>query len=288
MLQETSANACWFERKITMAHEWQTKISRVLPGKVIIRGYSHEDLIGDRSYAAGVFLTLIGELPNEKQERMTDALLASLYDHGFVAASVLAARYCASGNPQLLPATAAGLLTAGSNTISPQHGCQFILDAYHMMQQFGLSMEETAQRVVATRLAEKRRIPGFGHPTHKGEDFRATKLWKIAKECGFVGERTRLYQAIHAEFVRATGKSGICINVDGALACIMMEMGFKPLQMVAVAVLAVLPGVMAHVIEEIEEGVPLRVIKDENMDYLGPAERPLPAPPVKAKRAANA
>ena len=270
-----------------MAHEWRTKISRVLPGKAIIRGYSHEDLIGDRSYAAGVFLTLRGELPNEKQERMTDALLSSFYDHGFVAASVLAARYCASGNPQLLPATAAGLLTAGSNTISPQHGSQFILDAYQMMQRLNLSIEETARRVVAITLAEKRRIPGFGHPTHKGEDFRATKLWKIAEDCGFVGESTRLYQAIHAEFVRTTGKGSICINIDGALACIMMEMGFKPLQMVAIAALAVLPGIMAHVIEEIEEGVPLRVIKDENMDYLGPDERQLPTTPIKAKTPEN-
>ena len=30
-----------------MAHERQTKISRVLEGKVLIRGYSHEKLIGD-------------------------------------------------------------------------------------------------------------------------------------------------------------------------------------------------------------------------------------------------
>lgn len=258
-----------------MSHEWKTKVSRVLPGKVLIRGYSHEDLIGGPSYAAGVFLTLRGELPTAEEERMTDALLSSLYDHGFVAASVLAARYCASGNPQLLPATASGLLTAGSNTISPEHGCAFILAAHAMMQAEKLSMEETARRVVADARAQKKRIPGFGHPTHKSEDFRATKLWKIAGECGFVGERTRLYQAINAEFNRSTGKQ-ICINVDGALACIMMEMGFKPLQMVAVAALAVLPGIMAHVIEEIEEGVPLRVIRDENMDYLGPDERPLP------------
>jgi citrate synthase len=259
-----------------MAHEWQTKISRVLPGKVIIRGYSHEDLIGSRPYADGVFLTLIGRLPTPEESRMTDALLSSLYDHGFVAASVLAARYCASGNPQLIPATAAGLLTAGANTISPQHTCHFIDTAQALMQREGLSVEETARRIVVDARAKKQRIPGFGHPTHKGEDFRATKLWQIAEECGFIGDRTRLYQAVHAEFVRSTGKSGICINVDGALACIMLEMGLKPLQMVAIASLAVLPGIMAHVIEEIEEGVPLRVIRDEGMDYLGEPERALP------------
>lgn len=260
-----------------MAHEWQTRISRVLPGKVLIRGYSHERLIGNRSYAEGVFLTLRGELPTEAEARMTDALLMSLLDHAFVAASVMAARYCASGNPQLIPAAAAGLLTAGTNTISPQHGAQFIDDAWKRMKAEGLSRSETARRIVAEVRAAKQRIPGFGHPTHKGDDFRAVQLRTIAAECGFLGERMRLYEEIHAEFLRSTGKAGICINVDGMLACIMTEMGFAPLEMAALAALAVMPGILAHVIEEIRHGKPLRIVRDEEMDYLGAAERPLPA-----------
>jgi len=260
-----------------MKKEWSTKVSRVLDGKVLVRGYSHEHLIGDRSYAEGVFLTLRGELPTPNELKMTDALLNSLLDHGFVAASVLAARYCASGNPQVIAAAAAGLLTAGSNTISPQDGAKFIDDAFQMMKRDGLTLEETAKRTVEQVRASRRRIPGYGHPTHKAGDFRATKLWKVAAECGFIGERTRLYQAIHREFVRVTGKTTLCINVDGALACIMTEMGFRPLQMVAVAVLAVLPGILAHVVEEIEEGKPLRIVRDEEADYLGAPERAVPA-----------
>jgi citrate synthase len=258
-----------------MNHEWSTKISRVLDGTVLIRGYSHEALIG-RSYAEGVYLTLRGELPDPAQLRMTEALLGSLLDHGFVAASVLAARYCASGNPQVIPAAAAGLLTAGSNTISPQHGAQFIEEAHALMRRESLTIEQTAERVVTDVRASRRRIPGYGHPTHKDGDFRATKLWSIAGECGFVGEKTRLYQAIHREFVHVTGKRGLSINVDGALACIMTEMGFRPLQMVAIAALAVLPGILAHVIEEIEEGKPLRIVRDEDQSYLGQPERALP------------
>jgi citrate synthase len=256
-----------------MEKEWSTKISRVMEGKVIIHGYSHEHLIGDHPYAAGVFLTLRGELPNRNQARMMDAMLSSLLDHGFVAASVLAARYCASGNPQLIPAAAAGMLTAGSNTISPQHGAQFLQEAWELKEKEGLTIEETARRVVAQVRAAKRRIPGYGHPTHKGDDFRTVKLWKIAEECGFLGEKTRLFQAIHAEFLKVTGKKGICINVDGALACIMHEMGFRPLEMASVAVLAVLPGILAHVIEEIEEGKPLRIVRDEDQTYRGKPER---------------
>src|SRR3990172_3443709 len=144
-----------------MAHEWQTRISRVMEGKVIIRGYSHEQLIGDHSYAEGVFLTIRGELPTKAEARMTDAMLNSLLDHGFVAASVLAARYAASGNPQLVPGTAAGLLTAGSNTISPQHSAEFLDKAGKMMKAEQLPLDETARRVVAAVRAEKPRIPGL-------------------------------------------------------------------------------------------------------------------------------
>jgi citrate synthase len=85
-----------------------------------------------------------------------------------------------------------------------------------------------------------------------------------------------MFEAIHTEFLRATGKQGICINVDGMLGAIMSEMGFRPLQMAAIALIAVMPGIMAHVIEEIEEGKPLRIVRDEDNDYLGPAERPIP------------
>lgn len=259
-----------------MAHEWQTKISRVMEGKAIIHGYSHEALIGDHSYAEGVFLTLRGELPTKQEARMMDAMLMSLLDHGFVAASVLAARYCASGNPQLVPGTAAGLLTAGSNTISPQHSAEFLDNAVKMMRVENIMMEEAARRVVAKVRAERRRIPGLGHPTHKGDDFRARKLRTIAAECGLLGDKIKMFEAIHAEFLRSTGKQGICINVDGMLGAIMSEMGFRPMQMAAVALLAVLPGIMAHVIEEIEEGKPLRIVRDEDNDYLGHPERPLP------------
>jgi citrate synthase len=57
---------------------------------------------------------------------------------------------------------------------------------------------------------------------------------------------------------------------------IMVEMGFKPLQMVSVAALAVLPGILAHVIEEIEDGKPLRIVRDEDQDYIGLSDREIP------------
>jgi citrate synthase len=102
------------------------------------------------------------------------------------------------------------------------------------------------------------------------------KLRAIAAENGFLGEKIKMFETIHAEFVRVTNRQGLCINVDGMLGAIMSEMGFRPMQMAAVALIAVVPGIMAHVIEEIEEGKPLRIVRDEDCDYTGKAERPVP------------
>ena len=179
----------------------------------------------------------------------------------------------ASGNPQLIPATAAGLLTAGSNTISPQHGAQFIEDAYALMKRESLTFEQTASESRRGGACQQAAHSGIRSSDAQGRRLPRHQALEVAARCGFIGEKTRLYQAIHAEFVRVTGKKGLCINVDGALACIMTEMGFRPLQMVAVAVLAVLPGILAHVIEEIEEGKALRIVRDEEQTYLGADER---------------
>jgi citrate synthase len=128
--------------------------------------------------------------------------------------------------------------------------------------------------MVARVRATGQRFPGFGHPVHREEDFRATVLFDLADELGLAGDATTLYRAIHAEFVRATGKTSIPINIDGCLACLGMDLGLSAQQTVGLALLAVLPGLMAHVVEEIEDGVALRYIEDG--EYVGLEHRPLP------------
>lgn len=255
--------------------EWRTKISVVEDNKVLIHGYSHKDLIGKISHASGVFLTLRGRLPTKNEEEMTDALLNCALDHGFVASSVLAARYVASGNPSFVSAVAGGLLAAGSNTINPSHSADFINSAHTRMMNDKLTIGDTAKKIVSEMKIKKLRIPGLGHPTHKGIDFRAEKLKEIAIKCGFFDEKGLLYEEIHAEFQRTSGKNNIPINVDGMMACIMNSMGFDPLDMTAIACLSVLPGVMAHVIEEIKEGKVLRYIHPDESEYIGHTERSL-------------
>jgi citryl-CoA lyase len=254
--------------------KFRTTISDVEDGRVLIRGYSHEDVIGRVPYASAAYLTIIGRLPSDAEAQLVDAMLTSLLDHGFVAATVSAARYAASGNPEFIPAVAAGLLGAGRNTLSPQHSYELIRQARRIRDENGWDDQRTARAVVEKARAEGRRLPGLGHPVHREGDFRATVLFNLARELGLAGDATELFTAIHEEFVRQTGKHVIPINIDGCLACLGMDLGFSAQQTVALAVLAVLPGLMAHVIEEIEDGVPLRFIEDG--EYVGAEYRPLP------------
>lgn len=244
---------------------FSTSVSEVTDGVVNLRGYSLAEVMRKATYTQGAFLSITGRLPTPAEARLVDGILNSLLDHGYVASTITAARYIASGNPQFIPAVAGGILAAGSNTLSPEHSFH-LLDRTAELRGDG-TLEEGAELVVEEYAAARRRLPGFGHPTHKTSDFRADILFELAAELGLDGESIRQFQAIHRAFVAKTGKTTIPINIDGALAAIGRDLGWSANQTVAFAVLSVLPGLMGHVIEEIETGRPLRYIQDG--DYVG-------------------
>jgi citrate synthase len=245
---------------------FSTRVSEVGPGTVNLRGYSLDAVMRELSYTEGAFLTLVGRLPSAAETRLTDCILSSLLDHGFVASTITAARYIASGNPQFIPAVAGGVLAAGSNTLSPEHSFHMLERAAAIRAEEDLDIDAAAARVVHETRAEGRRLPGLGHPTHKTSDFRADVLFSLAEELGLAGESIAQLHAIHQSFIASTGKF-LPINIDGALAAVCRDLGLSYLQTTALAVLSVLPGLMAHVVEEIDEGRPLRHITDG--EYVG-------------------
>lgn len=253
---------------------WRTKVSFVEPHKCLIRGYPIEEICERLTYAEMCFLTIRGELPTKAEARVMDALLCCMPDHQFVAAHTPAARFTASAFPESpIPGIASAVLTMGSNTVSPQESAKIILAACDLMEREGLSREAAAQKVVRQYLDAGRRVPGLGHPTHKNEDMRAMALRRVAESVGLWGDKCQVYEAVHDAFVEITGKN-LPINIDGMMAAVMTQLNFDPLEMAGIGALSVLPGVIAHVVEEIREGVPLRVIPDElGSKYIGEPER---------------
>lgn len=253
---------------------WRTSIGYAGENEILVRGYPLEEIIGRLSYSQGVMLVLKGRLPDEAETKVLDAVLVCLLDHGFISATVPAARFVASANPSVQAGVAAGVLAMGQNAVSPAHACALIDDALARCEA-GKDPDAVAAEIVGEFRAERRRIPGFGHPSHTDGDPRAVRIEEVAVDAGFVSGRLDIYKRIHAEFVRQSGRTTIPINIDGMMAAVLPEMGFTPDEITVLAMLSYLPGIAAHVLEEINEGVPLRIIPPTTSVYDGPPRRSL-------------
>jgi len=252
---------------------WTTRISRAESGKIRVRGYPVEELIEHLSYSEAAFLLLRGELPDERETALFDLALRSGMDQQLINSAACAARYTASAFPDSpVPALASGILAGGSVTGSPQEPAEMLIEALA----WGLPEPEAAPRAVDAWLDRRGAVPGLGHPLHKHSEPRAVTLRRVALERGGWGPHGRLLDAIEAELERRKGRA-IPINLAGALGALLADLGFDPLAIGGLGALGYGVALLAHIVEEIREGVPLRIIPDAlGAHYDGPAERSLP------------
>jgi len=260
-----------------------TKITNLLPGKILIRGYQINELIGNLSYAEVVYLCMKGELPSKNTGKMMDALILGIIDHSMFSAAAPPARIVCAGNPDPVKGICAGVLSVGSVTGSPRHTTMFIKEAYDLMKKNGWTVEQAAEQVVNDCAARKIRIPGFGHPLFKDVDVRAARIRELAVAYGFAGEKLALYECIHQKFLKKVNKKDIVINIDGMMAAIICEMNFDADMADIIGILAYLPGICAHTYEELKEKTTLGLVFQENSisEYAGVEERPLPKDRIK-------
>ena len=253
---------------------WTTRISRAESGKIHVRGYPIEELIEHLSYIEAAFLLLRGELPDERETSLFDLALRCGMDQQFINSAACAARYTASAFPDSpVPALASGILASGSVTGSPQEPAEMLIEALG----WGLSDEQAAARALDTWLERRGAVPGLGHPMHKQAEPRAMTLRRIAARDDGWRRHGQLLDAIEAELERRKGRR-IPINLAGALGAMLADLGFDPLAIGGLGAIGYGMALLAHIVEEIQEGVPLRIIPDAlGAHYAGPAERHLPS-----------
>ena len=250
---------------------WRTAIGRVRPDEILVRGYDLTELIGNRPFGDVVFLLLSGELPAGNEGRMMDALLVAACEHSIVAPSVAAARYVASAGVPLQAAVAAGTSALGDHHGGAVDACARVLLA---AGETGKPDGEAALEAARTVKEEGRRLPGFGHVVHEA-DPRAGRLFNVAGELGFRGGWCALAEALEAATEEVFGRA-LRMNVDGAMAALLLELGLDWRLGKAFYVIARAPGFVAHVHEEQTRERPYRDVGWEQVDYDGPEPRPLP------------
>ncbi len=254
--------------------EWKTKITKVEPNHLVTRGYRQEDLIGNIPFAHVVYLLLKGELPSKNHGRMIDAIITACIDHGVTPPSSIAARVVASGGVPLPTAVAAGILAIGdAHGGAIEKGAKFLQEGITRMEEEDKTIEEIAKILVKEARERRERILGFGHRVHTS-DPRTKKLFTLAEELGIAGEHVELSKAIEEELEASTGRK-LPINVDGAIAAIISDMGFDWRLGKAFFLIGRVVGLVAHVYEEQTMFKPMRKLVEIPATYDGVEERKL-------------
>jgi citryl-CoA lyase len=246
---------------------WTTAVADVADSNVYIRGYNLAELIGRLPFSAATYLLIRGELPTPGQARMIDAMLCSILDYSLYKPGTAAARYAVSGNPQMTAGMAVAVLSVGEYTLAPEDAGRFIAETHARYASSGKDLDEAAGECVAELVARRGRIPGLGHHEFKYEDPRAQALKRVAQTEGVWGEICEWYEAVHRAFIELKNKPTMPINEVGIMAAILTQMGFTPAEMTGIALLSSLPGVIAHVSEELQTQTRMRMIPDETAHY---------------------
>jgi citryl-CoA lyase len=246
---------------------WTTNVADVEPSDVFVRGYSVNEIIGRLPYSAATYLLVRGEMPTPSQARMIEALLCSILDYSLYKPGTVAARYAVSGNPNMQAGIAVAALSVGEYTLAPEDAGTFIIESFTEFQKSGEDRDAFAARYVADYAAAGNRVPGFGHPNFKFVDPRSQRLKEIAQREGVWGEVADWYEAIHRAFTELKSKPEIPINDVGMTAAILAQLGFSPAEMTGIALLSSFPGVIAHVSEELQSKVRIRIMPDDVSHY---------------------
>jgi citrate synthase len=253
---------------------WKTSITKVEPNKVSIRGYPVDELMGRISFAQAIFLVLTGEMPSPEVGKLVDAIFVSSVDHGASPPSVLSARTVASTGAELNAAVASGVLAISRyHGGAIEEGMRLFLEIARRTE-LENKPEEKAVREVLDEMREKgKRASGFGHRIHS-EDPRTKKLFDLAAELNLAGNHVRIAREVERELEEKTGKS-LPINVDGAIAAVLCDLGIPPEIGNAFFIIARVPGLVAHIHEEWTRMRPMRKIHPQDFEYDGPEERDL-------------
>jgi citrate synthase len=203
-----------------------------------------EPLEGDPSlsFAANFLYTLTGRRPDEVMERAFDLALILHADHEFNA-STFAAR--------VIAATLSDIYSAVTGAIGalkgPLHGGAN-QDVIRMLLEAG--SPERAVEMVQQKLANKIKIPGFGHRVYRTEDPRATHLRALSEELGRRTGHLELYRISKEIEQYMKAAKGLNANVDFYSASAYYSLGIPIDLYTPIFAVSRMSGWTAHVLEQ--------------------------------------
>ncbi|HXI40116.1 MAG TPA: citrate synthase [Bryobacteraceae bacterium] len=209
---------------------------RLRNGQRVIEGDPH------LSFAANFLYTLTGKRPDDVMEHAFDVALTLHADHE-LNASTFAARVTAATLSDIYSSitSAIGALKGPLHGGANQDVIKILLDA---------GTPERAQAKVKEMLAQKKKVPGFGHRVYHTEDPRATHLRVLSEELGRRTGHTDMY--LMSRLVEDTIKQEkhLNANVDFYSASTYYSLGIPVDLFTPVFAISRMSGWTAHVLEQ--------------------------------------
>lgn len=249
-------------------------LTDISPGRIRVRGYDLAKLAAQRSFGDLVFLLSTGELPARQEGKLIEAMLIVCVDHGLNTPSTQVARLVATCGAPLQSAVSAGISALGDHHGGAGEALAHVLQSIVQADQQA-NVISLAERVIEVFRNAGQRVPGFGHRIHS-RDPRAIRLLELADGWGMSGSYTAVTRQIECRLQEQVGRP-LPMNVDGALAALVLDLGLHWRYARAIFVIARSAGLAAHVMEELEHGKPMEFTFPVPVRYTGPADRDLPS-----------
>lgn len=232
------------------SNEFRSDIAWSSADRVVVKGLDlPKEILGHVNLGDMAFLEIQSRLPDASESVMFNALLVSLVEHGLTP-SALSTRLTYMGAPESLQAAvAAGLLGLGTVFVGTIEGAAKLVQEAIPSPVSDADLPSIAGAIVERFVSEKRAIPGIGHPIHKPVDPRAERLFEIAQEQGFSGQRVALIQLVAQQASERLGKV-LPVNVTGAIGALASEMNIPWRVCRGLGVMARAVGLIGHILEE--------------------------------------
>lgn len=230
---------------------------------VMLRNKPLLDLVKDADFVATFFLSLTGRMPKKGEKKILNAILVASIDHGVNPASGFVPRVVASSGNDVLTCMASSLLALG-----PYHGGA-ITNAMKILEEVnndGTDKEKACEKLIDSYRLEKKRVSGFGHPKYKDKDPRAELLFKMARKADLNIEYMNLAKQMEHSLEQKLNKK-LILNIDGAIAALLLTMGIDSIAGNAIFGLARVAGSIAHITEEQKSGKWVRRIKEGDVEF---------------------
>ncbi len=212
------------------------------------------------SYAGNFLLMLNGVRPSETAIRALDTSLILTADHEWNA-STFAARVTAATLSDMHSAVTSGI----GALKGPLHGGanEAVMKLLETINERGADPVEYVKGMIAQKI----KIPGFGHRVYTTEDPRATHLRQMSRDLGYSSGKPKWYDDSKAieEYINSEKK--LNANVDFYSASVYHMLGIDVDLFTPLFVMSRMSGWTAHVMEQLADN---RLIRPR-ADYIGPA-----------------